>query len=199
MSLGTDERERRARLFSRGNREKNFPEISDVEEGVGKHRRDIPGKMIIRSWKNFAETKQQFLAMSPLRAHLSWNRFRWDTIFTMSNCWLSLVSRGVAERLTGSGSPRTIFLANTKPIATPSMTEGTTRRGGFEDRGAILGWNGFRNRGDSCCGGPSAWPHRDIFPFIGHKSNNAMLYDTRADAEVRQNDTNASISQHLPS
>lgn len=38
-----------------------------------------------------------------------------------------LVSRGVAERLTGSGSPRTIFLANTKPIATPSMTERTTR------------------------------------------------------------------------
>lgn len=24
-----------------------------AEEGVGKHRRDIPGKMIIRSWKNF--------------------------------------------------------------------------------------------------------------------------------------------------
>lgn len=110
MSLGTDEEERHARLFSRGNREKNFPEISDVEEGVGKHRRDIPGKMIIRSWKNFgtsereeerekgkeregrkvAETKQQFLAMSPLRAHLSWNCFRQDTIFTMSNCWLSL-------------------------------------------------------------------------------------------------------------
>lgn len=43
----------RAWLFSRGNREKNFPEISDAEEGVGKHRRDIPGKMIIRSWKNF--------------------------------------------------------------------------------------------------------------------------------------------------
>jgi len=77
------------------------------EEGVGKHRRDIPGKMIIRSWKNFgterekerggkregrtvAETRQQFLAMSPLRAHLSWKRFRWNTIFTMSNCWLSL-------------------------------------------------------------------------------------------------------------
>jgi len=38
-----------------------------------------------------------------------------------------LVSRRVAERLTGSGSPRTIFLANTKPIATPSMTERTTR------------------------------------------------------------------------
>ncbi|KZC07517.1 hypothetical protein WN55_08288 [Dufourea novaeangliae] len=28
-------------------------------------------------------------------------------------------------------------------------------------------------------------------PFIGHKSNNAMPYDTRADTEVRQNDTNA--------
>lgn len=48
----------RARLFSRGNREKNFPEISDAEEGVGKHRRDIPGKMIIRSWKNFGTLEE---------------------------------------------------------------------------------------------------------------------------------------------
>lgn len=93
MNLETDEGEgaRTLPVFSRGNREKNFPEISDAEEGVGKHRRDIPGKMIIRSWKNFgvpekgretekertgereivAETKQQFLAMSPLRTHLS--------------------------------------------------------------------------------------------------------------------------------
>lgn len=59
MSLGTNEGERRARLFSRGNREKNFPEISDVEEGVGKHRRDIPGKMIIRSWKNFGTSERE--------------------------------------------------------------------------------------------------------------------------------------------
>lgn len=46
-------------MFSRGNREKNFPEISDVEEGVGKHRRDIPGKMIIRSWKNFGTSERE--------------------------------------------------------------------------------------------------------------------------------------------
>lgn len=59
---------------------------------------------------------------------------------------------------------------------------------GFEGRGAV---KRSRNRGDNCCGGrPSAWPHRDIFPFIGHKSNNAIPYDTHADAEVRQNDTN---------
>lgn len=37
------------------------------------------------------------------------------------------MSQRVARRLTGSGSPRTIFPANTKPIATPSMTERTTR------------------------------------------------------------------------
>lgn len=36
-----------------------------------------------------------------------------------------------------------------------------------------------------------SWPHRSGLPFIGHKSNNAMPYDTRADTEVRQNDTNA--------
>lgn len=35
-------------------------------------------------------------------------------------------------------------------------------------------------------------PRRRIGPpFIGHKSNNAMPYDTRADTELRQNDTNA--------
>lgn len=43
-----------------------------------------------REERKVAETKQQFLAMSPLRAHLSWNRFRWNTIFTMSNPCLSL-------------------------------------------------------------------------------------------------------------
>jgi len=79
------------------------------------HRRDIPGKMIIRSWKNFgapergretekregragvrrlagrrgeerereivAETKQQFLAMSLSRAHLS------RGLFSAGNCF----------------------------------------------------------------------------------------------------------------
>jgi len=29
------------------------------EEGVGKHRRDIPGKMIIRSWKNFGTEREK--------------------------------------------------------------------------------------------------------------------------------------------
>lgn len=48
-----------AAVFSRGNREKNFPEISGLEEGVGKYRRDIPGKMIIRSWKNFATPEEE--------------------------------------------------------------------------------------------------------------------------------------------
>ncbi|KYM82358.1 hypothetical protein ALC53_07146 [Atta colombica] len=130
--------------------------------------------MIIRSWKNFGtpgererereekethivtETKQQFLAMSPLRAHLSWNHFRWD-IFTMSNCWLSL---GVPK-----GS-RTVNWVGESPDYIPCKHE--TNRDTFDDR-----------------------PHRDIFPFIGHKSNNAILYDTHADTEVRQNDTNA--------
>ncbi|KYN41715.1 hypothetical protein ALC56_03858 [Trachymyrmex septentrionalis] len=60
---------------------------------------------------------------------------------------------------------------------------------GFEDRGAV---ERSRNRGDNCCGRrPSVWPRRDIFPFIAHKSNNAIPYDTHADTEVRQNDTNA--------
>lgn len=49
----------RAAVFSRGNREKNFLEISDAGEGVGKHRRDIPGKMIIRSWKNFGTPEEE--------------------------------------------------------------------------------------------------------------------------------------------
>lgn len=38
----------------------------------------------------------------------------------------------------------------------------------------------------------ACWPRHGIGPpFIGHKSNNAMPYDTRADTELRQNDTNA--------
>ncbi|KYN01200.1 hypothetical protein ALC62_08043 [Cyphomyrmex costatus] len=136
--------------------------------------------------------------MSPLRAHLSWNRFRWD-IFTMSNCWLTL---GVPK-----GS-RTVNWVGESPDYIPCKHEtnrdtsddrtnvsvaitgaGCRIDEGFEGRGAV---ERTRNRGDNCGGERlSAWPHRDIFPFIGHKSNNAIPYDTRADAEVRQNDTNA--------
>ncbi|KYN29692.1 hypothetical protein ALC57_00955 [Trachymyrmex cornetzi] len=69
-----------------------------------------------------AETKQQFLAMSPLRAHLSWNRFRWD-IFAMSNCWLSL---GVPK-----GS-RTVNWVGESPNYIPCKHE--TNRDTFDDR-----------------------------------------------------------------